>query len=1035
MAGQNVVEVVVKAANLTQPGFAGAKAGAEETAGAMDSLAAAQDRVTEASIKYSQAQGALIDAQLRLSDVETSDGGASEAALAAARDKVTAATLRQADAQITLLNAEARQEAAAAAAADASVAASAKTAEGATAAADAQKAQGDAALASGGKSAEAGGLMAGMGAKVKMAGLGVAVGMGLAVKSAMDFQQVSTKWVTSAGENVNQLGMLQQGVLKLSSQTATSSTELSNGLYMISSAGITGAGGLSVLKAAAEGAKSEGADLTEVTNALTSGINAYGMKTKTSAEATVSATSMMNQMLATVSAGKMTFQELAGSLSAVLPIAASNHIAYAQVGGALAVMTSMGVSAQQGTQNLAATIRSLVNPTNVATNEMAQFGLSSTEVAKNVGRKGLTGTIQELSDAVTAKMGPSGTVIVNAMNQSKSATADATQMLGMLPKSIQGVAKSYLDGSISTKAWTTAMKAMPMQAHEMASQFGSVAARAHGFNSLLSSGAPAAQTYAAAMSKMLGGATGLNVGLMLTGQHAKTFADNVKSISAASNGASGEVSGFADVTKETSFQAGKAADSIKAAGISLGLALLPAVNAVLTPLASFLSFISQNKAAAIALAVVVGGVLAGAIGTKAVHALTEFKSAVETTVGGIQKLMGKLFGLGGAAEASAAEQGAAAGEAAAADDAAAAESSGSWLASFAQRLAAGAAWVAQSVAKVAVVVASNVAGALSTAAAWVAANAVMLLGIGAVVALVAVAVYEIVTHWKSIVNGVREAWDAVFRAVSTAVSAVVGFVKQHWELLLAILLGPIAVAVLEIAKHWDTIRNDASKFASDVTGTVSRLASGVLHFFERMWDDLGSAERRGTSLILGDVTRWLSDFLRAEVSGLDSIVHWFAGLPGRILGALGDLGSLLFGSGERIIQGLINGVTSMIGDVGHAIGGIVSEVRSYLPFSPARKGPLSGGGAPENSGRSIAAQLARGITSGAPAVSEAMARMAGSAALRPGAGGAGAGGGLGRIPLDVTFSVTDSQIMTAIMRQVRTMGGDPDMFIRKVAFR
>ena len=53
-------------------------------------------------------------------------------------------------------------------------------------------------------------------------------------------------------------------------------------------------------------------------------------------------------------------------------------------------------------------------------------------------------------------------------------------------------------------------------------------------------------------------------------------------------------------------QAAKAGDSIKAAGTSLGLSLLPAVNAVLTPLASFFSMLSQNKAAAIAFAIVIG---------------------------------------------------------------------------------------------------------------------------------------------------------------------------------------------------------------------------------------------------------------------------------------------------------------------------------------------------------------------------------------------------------------------------------------------
>ena len=85
-----------------------------------------------------------------------------------------------------------------------------------------------------------------------------------------------------------------------------------------------------------------------------------------------------------------------------------------------------------------------------------------------------------------------------------------------------------------------------------------------------------------------------------------------------------------------------------------GLALLPAVNAILTPLASMLGFIAQNHAAAIAFAVIIGGVLAGAIGTKAVHALTDMKDAMKTVAGGMESLVGKIRGTASASDAQAA---------------------------------------------------------------------------------------------------------------------------------------------------------------------------------------------------------------------------------------------------------------------------------------------------------------------------------------------------------------------------------------------
>jgi hypothetical protein len=1091
----NVVEILVKSVNQTAAGFTEVKASAAEVAAATDDMAAADKRAADAKTDLDAKTAALAEAQQR-EGATAGEVTAAQAEVAAAQEKVLASSAEVAAAADKVTAAQARAATAAKAASDEQVTASAKAAEAAGVSADAQKTAGDAAVASGAKSDTAGGLMAGAGAKMKMAGLGVAVGMGLAVKAGMDFQQTSTKWVTSAGENVNQLGMLQQGVLSLSAQTATSSTELSNGLYMISSAGITGAGGLGVLKAAAMGAKSEGADLTEVTNALTSGLNAYGAKTKTAAEATASSNSMMNQMLQTVSQGKMTFQELAGSLSAVLPIAAANKVSYADVGGALATMTSMGVSARQGTQDLAFTIRTLANPTSVATNEMAQFGISSTDVSSKLGTRGLTGTVEYLSAAVTSKMGPAGTVIVNAMNQSKSAAADATQMLGKLPASIQGVAKSYLDGSISSKTWTTDLKAMPPLQANLAKEWANVANQSHSFNNLLKSGSPAAQTYAAAMSKLLGGATGLNVGLMLTGSHAATVEKNVKAISAAAANTS-SVSGFSDVTKETSFQMAKASDSIKAAGTSLGLALLPAVNAVLTPLASFFSMLAQNKTAAIAFAIVIGSVLAGAIGTKAVHAVTDFKKAVETTIDGVGKLAGKITGLGSAqektaavskkaseesataAEESAAKQEAAAGEAAAASETAAGEaaaaqetaagessdawawmakktepsftaveesattsaegaataneeaaatSSGSWLKSAASAVGSAAKWVAQSIGKVAVIVASNIAGAATTAAAWIVANGVMLLGIGLVVAAVAIAVYEIVTHWKSIVHGVEEAWNAVYKFVSGIVADVVNFVKSHWMLLLGILLGPIALAVAAIITYRKQIVSIFEGLWRDVSGFASRLGSDVLHFFEKMFSDVTGAVSRGVGVIVGWAVRLFDEFISTEERGLTNIVHFFEGLPGRIISAVSSLAGMLTRVGENAIKGLLSGAASMVSGAVSTVAGWGHDIANALgaPFGIHFSEP-SEATQMIKAGKNIPAALAKGITSGSPAVRSAMAGLAGNAsassagsmAITSGAAAAANA----KLSLDVSGSNGDLWIR-ALRQSIRVKGGN-----------
>jgi hypothetical protein len=283
----------------------------------------------------------------------------------------------------------------------------------------------------------------------------------------------------------------------------------------------------------------------------------------------------------------------------------------------------------------------------------------------------------------------------------------------------------------------------------------------------------------------------------------------------------------------------------------------------------------------------------------------------------------------------------------------------------------------------------------------VAANAVMLLGIGLVVALVVIAVVEIIKHWKSIVHGVEEAWDAVYRAVSKAVSAVVNFVKSHWQLLLAILLGPIAVAVLEIAKHWATIKKDAAKLWSDVERVTISGLDNIRHWIASKFDQ-----------IRHQIASWGDD-----------VLHWFEGLPGKIGHALASLPGLLFDAGKKAISMLINGLKS-IPVVGTMIS-IAGDIADHLPHSPAKKGPLSGSGSPDVAGQNIARMLTAGLASGRPGVQAAMAHLTSGGMGSGGAGmaGAGAGGTVTHV-VQLQFAGGSDDLLTRWFREkVRTVGG------------
>jgi TP901 family phage tail tape measure protein len=415
----------------------------------------------------------------------------------------------------------------------------------------------------------------GMGAGTALLAVGAGAAV-LAVKCidmAAKFQSAMTTLVTGAGESQKNMKLVSNGILDMAVSTGTSTTQLISGMYMIESAGFHGAAGLTVLKAAAEGAKVGNADLGDVGNALTDVLNDYH-------EPASKAVDVTDMLVATVAAGKQQMGDLASSLSNVVPLASSAHLSFAQVAGAEATMTLHGMSAQQATQDLANEIRSLQAPNAVAVQEMQQLGLNSNQVSMQLGQKGLTGTLAELTSAITTHMGPAGTVLQSAFASSTTAAQDAKTMIDQMPSSLQALANSYLDGSVSAKTWRTDLQGLdPVQSHLMA-QFASVADKTHSFNSLLAAGGPAAQTYNAALEKMTGGATGLTTSLMLSGENAAMFEANVKAIGAAGQSTSKDVTGWSDVTNTLSFKLDQAKEVVETLAIRIGTLLMPVAKAL-----------------------------------------------------------------------------------------------------------------------------------------------------------------------------------------------------------------------------------------------------------------------------------------------------------------------------------------------------------------------------------------------------------------------------------------------------------------------
>jgi TP901 family phage tail tape measure protein len=265
-------------------------------------------------------------------------------------------------------------------------------------------------------------------------GLG-AIGVA-AVKMAGDWQSGITSLATGAGELQSNLAGDSAGMLKMATDTGTSTSQLVAGMFMINSAGQKGSAALITLQDAAEGAKVGNADLGVVANGVTTIMTDYASKNETAAQAT-------NDLIATVANGKTHMQDLAQAMATILPTASAAKVSLYDVSGAMATMTGEGVPAADAATYLRQMIMSMDNPSKSAAAALKSIGLTSAQVSTDM-QKSLPATLQMIEDHLSKKFPVGSSQYMAALAAISGGTK---QMQGMLD--LTGSHLTVFEGNVS----------------------------------------------------------------------------------------------------------------------------------------------------------------------------------------------------------------------------------------------------------------------------------------------------------------------------------------------------------------------------------------------------------------------------------------------------------------------------------------------------------------------------------------------------------------------------------------------------------
>ena len=207
-----------------------------------------------------------------------------------------------------------------------------------------------------------------------------------AIEFGKQFANVATLINTQTPVGVQQLKILKQQIFALRPELG-SATELTRGLYQALSAGAEPAEAVRLVGEAALFAKAGLTDTLTAVDVITTAINAYSLSA-------ADAAAVSSTLFKTIELGKITGQELAGSLGRVIPTAAALNVSLPELNAALATMTKSGLSTAEAVTSLRAILKTLTSPE--AIKRFEKLGISQAEMRDIITKDGLNAALQEL---------------------------------------------------------------------------------------------------------------------------------------------------------------------------------------------------------------------------------------------------------------------------------------------------------------------------------------------------------------------------------------------------------------------------------------------------------------------------------------------------------------------------------------------------------------------------------------------------------------------------------------------------------------
>ncbi|WP_214684664.1 phage tail tape measure protein [Exiguobacterium sp. s155] len=176
-----------------------------------------------------------------------------------------------------------------------------------------------------------------------------------------------------------------------------------------------------------------------------------------------------------------------------------------------------------------------------------------------------------------------------------------------------------------------------------------------------------------------------------------------------------------------------------------------------------------------------------------------------------------------------------------------------------------------------------------------------------------------VTGWTYLVTMGQTLWTSFMTKLNSIWTGIVNFAVGLWTGFTSLL-----------SSLWTGLITLGTSLWQGFKATVSSIFTTLLSTAISIWEAIKTGITSAIQGAYTAVTSTVSNIYTAIVDGFNNAVSFVTGL-----------GQTFYDAGRGLIEQMVGGITSAISLVTDAISGVAEKAREYLPFSPAKVGPLS----------------------------------------------------------------------------------------------